>query len=248
MLSPAPKVVKAFRPIGRHIRSTFLAGLLLIIPVGITFLILNFIFKVLDEGLKELMQRFIPGEHVYSGMGIIALIVIIYLAGLVAAQVVGKRFIQFGINVVDRIPVVSGVYRAARQATDVFSSVSTNGRYTSVVLVEFPGYGLTSIGLVTGRIKDRKGNDLLVVYMPTSPFPTSGFLVILPEDQVTATDLGVDDAIKMIVSAGVVVPKSISADTYPFQHAPAVMRRVNSGATESTPEQPQAADRGASNQ
>ena len=245
MLSPAPKVAARLGPIGRHIRTTLLAGLLLIIPVGITFLILKFIFDFFDPLLKDFMGRFID---VYPGMGIIALVIVIYLAGLLAAQVLGKRIIALCINFVDRIPVVSGLYRAARQATDVFSSVSSNGRYTSVVLVEFPGYGLTSIGLVTGRIKDRSGNELLAVYMPTSPFPTSGFLVILPEDQVTPTDLAVDDAIKMIVSAGVVVPKAIIADSYPFQHAPATVRRVNSGPAVSTAEEAHSSDNLASNQ
>jgi uncharacterized membrane protein len=245
VLSPAPKIVARLGPVGRHLRTTLLAGLLLIIPVGITFLILKFIFDFLDPLLKDFMGRFI---EVYPGMGIIALVIVIYLAGLLAAQVVGKRIIDLCINLVDRIPVVNGVYRAARQAIDVFSSVSSNGRYTSVVLVEFPGYGLTSIGLVTGAIKDRSGNDLLVVYMPTSPFPTSGFLVILPEDQVTPTDLAVDDAIKMIVSAGVVVPKAIVADSYPFQHAPAAVRRVNSGPAGSSAEDAHTPDNLASNQ
>ena len=225
MSSPISRPASKLAPIGRHIRTTLLAGLLLIVPVGITLLILKFIFEFLDRLLKDFMDPFIT---VYPGMGLVALVLVIYLAGLLAAQVLGKRIIDLGINVVDRIPVVSGVYRAARQATDVFSSVSAEGVYKSVVLVEFPGYGLTSIGLVTGTIKDRKGNDLLVVYMPTSPFPTSGFLVILPKDQVTPTDLAVDDAIKMVVSAGLVVPKSIVADSYPFQHAPSTVGRASS--------------------
>ena len=245
MPSPAPKVANTLRGVGRHIRTTMLAGLLLIVPVGITFLILKFIFDFFDPLLKDFMARFID---VYRGMGIVALVIVIYLAGLLGAQVLGKRIIDLGINMVDRIPVVSGVYRAARQATDVFSNLSSNGTYTSVVLVEFPGYGLTSIGLVTGSIKDRSGTDLLVVYMPTSPFPTSGFLVILPEDQVTPTDLAVADAIKMIVSAGVVVPKSVIADSYPFQHAPAAVRGAGSSPARSTAEEAHSSDGLASNQ
>ena len=229
--------------IGRHFRTRLLGGLLLIVPVGITFLILKAIFDFLDPLLKDFMDQFIT---VYPGMGIVALVIVIYLAGVLATQVVGKRIIDLGINVVDRIPVISGVYRAARQATDVFSNVAGNGRYSSVVLVEFPGYGLTSVGLVTGKIKDQKGNDLLAVYMPTSPFPTSGFLIILPEDQVTPTDLAVDDAIKMIVTAGVVVPDSIDADYYPFQHAPSVARRASPVGV--TMDETQSADNVSSNQ
>ncbi|MCE2404092.1 MAG: DUF502 domain-containing protein [Dehalococcoidia bacterium] len=243
MPSQPPKIAKWLALIGRHFRTRLLGGLLLIVPVGITFLILKAIFDFLDPLLKDFMDQFIT---VYPGMGIVALVIVVYLAGILATQVVGKRIIDLGINVVDRIPVVSGVYRAARQATDVFSNVAGNGRYSSVVLVEFPGYGLTSVGLVTGKIKDQKGNDLLAVYMPTSPFPTSGFLIILPEDQVTPTDLAVDDAIKMIVTAGVVVPDSIDADYYPFQHAPSVARRASPVGV--TMEETQSADNVSSNQ
>ncbi len=244
MPSQPPKVAKWLAPIGRHFRTRLLGGLLLIVPVGVTFLILKAIFDFLDPLLKDFMDQFIT---VYPGMGIVALTIVVYLAGVLATQVVGKRIIDVGINVVDRIPVVSGVYRAARQATDVFSNVAAgDGRYSSVVLVEFPGYGLTSVGLVTGKIKDQKGNELLAVYMPTSPFPTSGFLVILPEDQVTPTDLAVDDAIKMIVTAGVVVPQSIDADYYPFQHAPSVARRA--GPVGAATEEAQSADNRSSNQ
>ena len=233
MLTSTSRLARWLAPVGRHFRTTFLAGLLLMIPVGITFLILKYIFDVLDPLLKDLMGQFIP---VYPGMGIVALAIVVYLAGILAARVVGKRIIDMGINVLDRIPLAGGVYRAARQATDVFSNVAADGKYSSVVLVEFPGYGLTSVGLVTGKVKDRNGNDLLAVYMPTSPFPTSGFLVILPEDQVTPTDLAVEDAIKMIITAGVVSPESIPADYYPFQRAPSVARKAAAaGAVEPHP-------------
>jgi uncharacterized membrane protein len=180
-------------------------------------------------------------------MGIAALLVLVYVSGLVAAQVVGKKLIQLGIALVDRVPVVNGLYRATRQAADVFSKVRFDGAYSSVVLVDFPGYGLTSIGLVTGTLKDRQGNTLLAVYLPNSPLPTSGFLVILPEDQVTRTDMPVEDAIRMLVSAGVLSPDSIRADSYPFQHAPTI-RRARTASTSAGAEQGYVGDNVASNQ
>ena len=198
---------KCLRNIGRHFRSTILAGVLVIIPVAVTYVIFNFLFDTLDPLLQPRFEQFT--DNYRAGMGIGALVVIIYVLGLVTLHVIGRRLLTIGHSIVDLIPLVSGVYRAARQATEVFSTVSTDGQYSSVVLVEFPGYGLQSIGLVTGKIKDQDGNNLLAVYMPTSPFPTSGFLVILPEDQVTPTDLPVDDAIKLIVSAGIVAPEKI---------------------------------------
>ncbi len=209
---------------GKHIRTTFIAGILIMIPVAVTALILKFVFDFFDGLLEPLFDQFIDYQ---LGMGIAGLAVIIYLVGLVTTHFLGKRLLQLANSAVERIPIVSGVYRAARQATEVFSTVGSgmNGKFSSVVLVEFPGNGLRSIGLVTGKLKDQDGNQLLAVYMPTSPFPTSGFLLILPEDKVTPTDMAVDDAVKLIVSAGVVVPDMIvshptAVDGTPLQAAP----------------------------
>lgn len=200
------RVIKAT---GLHIRTTLFAGLVIIVPVGVTFLILKYIFDFFDPVLKPIFTQFV--DWYTPGMGIVSLAIVIYLVGLVTTHVLGRRIIDFGHRVVDRVPVVNTVYRAARQATDVFSNVNSKSKFTSVVLVDFPGYGLRSLGLVTSNIKDQYGNTLLVVYMPTSPFPTSGFLVILPENQVTPTDIPVDDAMKLIISAGVVAPEKISS-------------------------------------
>ena len=210
--------IASLRSVGLHIRTTLIAGLLVIIPIVVTFLILKFVFDFFDPLLKDLLEQFIP--HYTPGMGIISLVIIIYLAGLVTTHVLGRRMIRLVQGTVDLIPVVRPIYRAARQATEVLSSVNSNGRYTGVVLVEFPGHGLKSIGLVTGRIKDREGNFLLTVYMPTSPFPTSGFLIIMPEDRVTPTDMAVDDAMKLIISAGIVAPDKIVTAPGAFQTGP----------------------------
>ena len=204
-----------FKNVGLHIRTTLLAGVLVTIPVVVTFVILKFVFDFFDPLLQPLFESF-TDRHT-PGMGILALVIIIYLAGLVTTQVLGRRMIQLMHGTVDLIPVVRSVYRAARQATEVFSTVGANGKYSGVVLVDFPGNGLRSIGLVTGRLKDQDGNPLLAVYMPTSPFPTSGFLVIIPPHQVTPTDMTVNDAMKLIVSAGIMVPETIVSNPNPFR-------------------------------
>ena len=196
---------------GSHFRTTLVAGLLVIIPVVVTFLILKFIFDVFEPLLKPFFED--AADFYTPGMGIVALVIILYLAGLITTHVIGRRLINAGHRIVDFIPIVRSVYRTARQATVVFSTVNSNGKFTSVVMVDFPGNGLQSLGLVTARLKDRDGKPLLAVYMPTSPFPTSGFLVIVPEDRVTPTDMPVDDAMKLIVSAGLVAPERIT--TYP---------------------------------
>ncbi len=196
------------------------AGILVMLPLVITWVILKFLFDTFDPILEDLIEKF--ANRYTPGMGIAALALIIYLVGLIATQVIGRRLIQFGHGVVDLVPIVRGIYRTARQATEVFTSVAGGGggKYSAVVLVEFPGYGLRSIGLVTAKMKDENGGTLLAVYMPTSPFPTSGFLCILPEDRVTYTDLPVDEAMKMIVSAGIASPDTIRAGPLTFGGTP----------------------------
>jgi len=202
----------------RHFRTTLIAGLLVIVPVGVTFLILKFVFDFLDPLLKPVFEEGI--SRYTPGMGIAALLIIIYLVGLVAAHVVGKRIVRLANNLVERIPVVNVVYKTARQAADVFSTSNPNGNLNTVVLVDFPGNGLKSIGLVTARMKDQDGNPLIAVYLPTTPFPTSGFLVFLPESMITYTDMTVDDAMKLILSAGIIAPDRINS--YPNPPADSV--------------------------
>ena len=195
---------------GRHFRAAFFAGLLIIIPVLVTTLVIVFILNFFENILKDPLDRAVPGGY-RPGMGIATLLVGTYLVGLVATFVLGRRLLDMGHAVVDMIPLVSGVYRTARQAMNVLSTVTshTDDSYSSVVLVEFPGYGLRSIGLVTSKLEDQNGQPLLAVYMPTSPFPTSGFLVFMSPDLVTPTNISVDDAMKLVVSAGIMAPDKI---------------------------------------
>ena len=202
-----------------HIKSTLVSGLLLIIPLVITFVILRFVFGFFEDILKEPLDRVVPGGY-KLGMGIASLVVIIYLIGLATSHVSGRRMVTLGMGLIDMVPVVRSVYRTVHQATQVFSAVGSDGKLSSVVLVDFPGPELRSIGLVTSTLKDQDGKTLLVVYMPTSPFPTSGFLVILPEDRVTPTDIPVDDAMKLIVSAGIMAPESITSYPNPVAKTP----------------------------
>ena len=213
------------RTLGRHFRASFVAGLLIMIPVVITWVILRFVFETFDPLLEDAIQGAIGHWFDYTpGMGIVTLAIIVYLVGLITTHVLGRRLIGLGHALVDLVPFVRSIYSTVRQATTVLSTVGSgaDGQYSAVVFIEFPGYGLRSIGLVTAKIKDQGGETLLAVYVPTSPFPTSGFLVIMPEDRVTYTDLAVDEAMKLIVSAGIVAPDKIFSGPYTFGGVPGV--------------------------
>ena len=228
----------------RHFRNTLLAGALILIPVAVTYVVFKYLFDLFDPLLEPVFDQFT--DSYVKGMGLVALIILIYLFGLITTHVMGRRLIGIGHGVVDTIPVVRAVYRTVKQATEVLSTVShASDGQSCVVLVDFPGNGLRSIGLVTSKIQDQDGAPLLVVYVPTSPFPTSGFLVFLPPDKVTMTDLPVDEAMKLIVSAGIMAPEKIVS--YPEAPGASVLG-VTPSDIEAWKERSYAADGNPSNQ
>lgn len=184
---------------------------MVILPIGMTVLILKFFFDLLDPVLQPAVDL-LPGPTI-TGAGMIALIVLVYLLGLFAAQVVGRRLIGFGHRIMEVIPVVKGIYGTTRMAIQILSSSgngSSNGggdldqqQYTGVVLIDFPRPGIRSIGLVTSNMLDSDGEEVLSVYIPTTPIPSSGFLVIVPASDVTRTDMRVEDAMRVVMSGGI---------------------------------------------
>jgi uncharacterized membrane protein len=176
------------------------AGILVVLPIGVTALIFKFFFDLLDP-LLEPIVNLIPGPSP-PGLGLVALLILIYLLGLVTTQVLGVRLINLGHQIMEFIPVVKSIYGTARTAV-IMLSTSNDQPYSGVVLVKFPHPGMQSIGLVTSRMVDAAGEETLAVYIPTTPIPSSGFLVIVPAKDVTPTDMSVDDAMKVVISGGI---------------------------------------------
>ena len=193
-----------------HFQRTLGAGVLVILPIGITVLVLKFFFDLLDPVLEPLVDL-LPGRSV-TGTGLVALIVLVYLLGLFAALVVGRRLIGVGHRVMEVIPVVKGIYGTTRMAIKILSNNqngNSNGdlddgqQYAGVVLIEYPRAGIMSIGLITSSMLDTNGEGVLAVYIPTTPIPSSGFLVIVSASEVTRTEMSVEDAMRVVISGGV---------------------------------------------
>ena len=189
-----------FRKIIVHIQRTLGAGILVMLPIGITILVLKFLFDVLDGILKDLIGL-LPGPDI-PGIGLAVLIVSVYLVGIIAAHVVGRRLIAFGHRVLEVIPLVKNIYGTTRSAVELLSS-NNESRYSGVVLIDWPRPGIQSIGLVTSRMVDTDGKEVLAVYIPTTPIPSSGFLVMVAAKDVTHTEMSVDDAMKVVISGGI---------------------------------------------
>ena len=189
-----------FRHLLFHFERTLGAGVLVVLPIGVTAVILKFFFDLLDP-LLDPAVNLIPGPSP-PGFGLVALLILIYLLGLVTTHVLGVRLINLGHRVMEFIPVVKSIYGTARTAV-IMLSTSSDHPYSGVVLVTFPHPGMQSIGLVTSRMVDTKGEEMLAVYIPTTPIPSSGFLVIVPAKDVTPTEMSVDDAMKVVISGGI---------------------------------------------
>ena len=194
---------------GRHIRRTLSAGLIVTIPLAITAVVINLVVDWFDPLLKPAFDNILGPDQYREGMGIGALVVLIYIAGLLTTHVLGRRFIAYGHRIVGAVPVVRSIYNTLLLATEMLSVDKSSQKYSGVVLVDFPMAGSKAIGLVTSRVQDTDGRQSVAVFVPTTPVPTSGFLLIIPEENSIPVDVSVDEAMKLIVSGGILTPEAV---------------------------------------
>jgi uncharacterized membrane protein len=195
-----------------HIRSRVISGVLVIIPLWITYIVLRMLFHAMASVLVPLLDELpLPIEIPDKVLALIAVIIFligVYIIGVITAFVMGRRLVAVGERMIMRIPVVKSIYSAAKQVVDTFS-ITDKEQFKSVVFLEFPRPGLYVIGFVTGMLNDSTGRKLFKVFVPHAPNPTGGFLELMTEDQLIHTNLSVEDGIKMIVSAGVISPETV---------------------------------------
>ena len=189
----------------------FIAGLLIWIPIVITVWVLAWIVGTLDQTLLLLPYSMRPtqllGFHL-PGLGVILSLVVVLLTGVVAANIIGQRLVRYWDNLLSRIPVVKTIYYSVKQVSDTL--FSSNGQaFRKALLVQYPREGSWTIAFLTGQPGGdaaRHLTDHVSVYVPTTPNPTSGFFLMLPRSDIIELDMSVDEALKYIVSMGVVAP------------------------------------------
>jgi uncharacterized membrane protein len=190
----------------KHLKGTFIAGLFVVIPIGITIFILSFLFNFTDGILGSYLDQLfgiITGHELHvPGLGIITGAVVIYLAGLLATNVLGTQLLKLGDNLLSRIPLVNAIYSSSKQLIKVFKEGKSS--YRRAVFVEWPRPGIRAVGFVTAEV-ERNGERLVVVYIPTMPNPTSGFALFFREEEVFESGMTVEEAVKFVVSGGAVV-------------------------------------------
>jgi uncharacterized membrane protein len=202
------------------LRKWLLAGLLVIVPVAITIGVLRWIIDTLDQTLLILPEAWQPdrliGVHI-PGFGVLLTLAILLAVGAITSNFVGKRLVHLGDSIVTRIPVVRSIYSSVKQVSDTLFSESGNA-FRTAVLVQWPRADVWTIGFVTGTpggdvINYLHGEDFLSVYVPTTPNPTGGYFVMLRKSDCIELKMSVDDALKYVVSMGVVSPQQKIART-----------------------------------
>ncbi len=193
----------------------FLTGLLVIIPIWGTVLILKAIFVGVEGILGDLLVRLVPSHYV-PGLGILTLIALIFLTGLFATNFMGRQVVKWWEALLNRVPLVRGIYSTLKSMIDVLS-FSEHASYNRVVMIQFPKNGHYCIAFVTGvtkgEMQDLSQEPLIHVYVPTSPNPTSGYFLLVPEHEVTSVDISVEEAMKLIVSGGLCSPSTSLASS-----------------------------------
>ena len=209
----------ALEPTSSHIlsrlRGYFLTGLIIVGPVAITVYVVWWFINLVDGWVKPLIpDAYLPDNFLpfnVPGVGLVVGILMLMVVGALAANLFGRTVVSYGVMMLDRMPVVRGVYRLLKQIfTTVFSKTGTG--FKRVGLIEFPRRGLYAIVFISGdppaEIKDQLSNgELMTVFMPNAPNPTTGFVLFMPAKDVILLDMAIDDGVKLVISAGLVAPK-----------------------------------------
>lgn len=203
--------------IAASFRGNFLAGLLVVVPFGLTVFVLfkfgGWIVNLVSAAPEKFLEKPLSALHpllfeaATFAIGLIVTILVVLIAGAVTRNLIGGKLVGFGEMLISKIPLVRTVYTTTKQVVEaVFLTTGFKG-VNRVVIFEFPRKGMYSIGLVTGVVKDwpvqgASEKKLLSVFLPTTPNPTSGYYMVIPEDEVTELPISVEEALKIIISGG----------------------------------------------
>lgn len=210
--------VKTLGLFGR-LRAYFLAGVLVTTPLAVTIALASWLIDFVDSRVVPLiplkynpdfyLKEYLGYEIGLPGLGLIVLVVFITLVGALTAGFLGRMVLRFYENMLNRMPVIRSVYGATKQILETVLQRQSNA-FRQPVLVEYPRRGIWAIGFITGRTEGEVQNliadELINVFLPTTPNPTSGFLLFVPKEDLIKLDMSVEEAIKMVISAGIVTP------------------------------------------
>ncbi len=200
-------------------RRYFIAGLVVLLPIWVTLLIIKFVVDLVDQSFSMLPKSYQPdlflGIHI-PGLGLVFAILIVFLTGMLVTNFIGTWFISLWESFLSRIPLVRSIYTAVKQVLNTLFAPGGES-FRKVLLIEYPRKGIWTIAFQTGsgfQIPGHQAKDeLITVFVPTTPNPTAGFILLIPKQDVIELKMGVDSAFKYIISLGVVLPPSMAEQT-----------------------------------
>ncbi|HXF66658.1 MAG TPA: DUF502 domain-containing protein [Burkholderiales bacterium] len=216
-----------------HIKRYFITGLLVWVPLVITLWVLDLLVSTMDRTLLLLPPQWRTenwlGVHV-PGLGVALTVLVVFLTGLFAANIIGQRLVAFWEGVLARIPVVNSIYNGVKQVSDTLFAPGGQA-FRKALLVEWPQQGMWTIAFLTGTpggdVVNHLQGDYLSIYVPTTPNPTGGYFVMVPRARVVELDMTVDEALKYIISMGVVAPNGAARRNNLARAAAAQQRAAN---------------------
>jgi len=190
-----------------------IAGILIWVPLGVTFFVIRFLINLMDRTLLLLPAKYQP-ETLFGfsipGLGVILSIVVVLVTGMIAANLFGRQLVAIWESLLNRIPLVRSIYTGVKQVIETLFS-TTGDSFRQVLLIQYPRLGIYTIAFQTnttvGEVQSKMDDEVITVFVPTTPNPTSGFILMIPRKDVMELDMSVDEGLKMIISLGVVVPK-----------------------------------------
>ena len=199
--------------VGARLRNYFLAGILVTAPIAITIYFAWSMVDYVDTKVAAVLpDRYNPSTYLHvaiPGLGVVILALALTLIGFLTANFLGRMFLRLSESVVSRMPVIRTIYSSLKQLFETVLSNRTQS-FSEVVLVEFPRKEMWTLGLVVGRayaeVSEKTGVEMYNVFVPTTPNPTSGYLVFVPRAEMKRLDMTVEDCLKMIISGGIVTP------------------------------------------
>ena len=197
---------KLLSAIGQHLRRTFVGGMLTLVPVVLTYMVLKFVFNTIDGVLRPF---FAPVSASFPGVGLLAMLILVYLIGLLGVNFIGRKLIDGAQWLLLKTPVVRSVYSSAKQLIESLSSGRADKGFKRVVMIEHPRKGAWTVGFLTGTATNENNEQMAIVYIPTAPTPTSGLVSIVPFKDVYDTDISIADAMSLVFSGGITSPTSI---------------------------------------
>jgi len=197
----------------KNLRRYLVAGILVWLPIGVTIFLLRVLINLMDRSLLLLPQQYRPEEWLgfaIPGLGLVLTLIVLLLTGVLATNILGRSMVSFWERILERIPIVRSIYSASKNFAEVVLSDSSQS-FKKVLLVEYPRKGLYSIAFQTAtelqEVQGRTREEVICTFLPTTPNPTSGFIIMVPKRDVIELDMEIDEALKMIISLGVVVPR-----------------------------------------